>query len=58
MVVAGAFTFRSVVANSGLTVLPLITAVVQYPIVVAAFFLSCWADPKPRYVNLEGNFNS
>lgn len=52
------FTFRSVILSGHLSgeakVLPLITYTIQYPIVVAAFFLSCWSDPKPRNVVLEG----
>ena len=57
-VAAGTFTFRSVILSEHLTgeakVLPMITATIQYPIVVAAFFLSCWADPKPRHIDMEG----
>ena len=52
------FTFRSAILSGHLSgeakVLPLITYTIQYPIVVAAFFLSCWSDPKPRNVVLEG----
>ena len=58
--VSGTFTFRSVIRSGHLSgeskVLPLITACIQYPIVVAAFFLSCWSDPKPRYVDIEGMY--
>jgi hypothetical protein len=58
MALAGIVTFRSVLISGHLSgdekVLPLITASVQYPIVLAAFFLTCWADPKPRYVHIDG----
>ena len=54
----GAVTFRSVLNSGhligGSKVLPLITAAIQYPLVLTAFFLSCWADPKPRYINIDG----
>ena len=35
-------------------VLSLITATIQYPVVLSAFFLSCWSDPKPRYIDIDG----
>jgi len=61
-VVTTGVTFRSVL-RSGLlrpaqnnqeVVLPLITATVQFPLVLAAFFLSCWSDPKPQYIDIDG----
>ena len=56
--VTGAVTFRSVLMSGHLSgddkVLPLITAAIQYPMVVGAFFLSCWSDPKPRYIDVNG----
>ena len=55
---AGAFSFRSVLNSGHLSgtdkVLPLITAAIQYPLVLAAFFMSCWADPKPLYIDVDG----
>lgn len=35
--------------------LPFTSYVIQFPLVTAIFFLSCWADPKPRYSQLNGN---
>ena len=62
--VAGTFTFISVLRSGHLSaaaadgedkvVLPLITATIQYPLVVSAFFFSCWSDPKPRYIDIDG----
>jgi hypothetical protein len=32
-----------------------VTATIEYPVILAIFFLSCWADPKPKDIALEGN---
>ena len=33
---------------------PFTNYLVQYPLVLAMFFLSCWADPKPTHQDLDG----
>ena len=33
---------------------PFTNYMVQYPFVLALFFLSCWADPKPTHVDVDG----
>ena len=33
---------------------PFTNYMVQYPFVLALFFLSCWADPKPTHVDIDG----
>ena len=35
---------------------PFTNYMVQYPLVLALFFLSCWADPKPTHVDIDGKF--
>ena len=35
---------------------PFTNYMVQYPFVLALFFLSCWADPKPTHVDIDGKF--
>ncbi len=56
----GAFTFASalstpyVIGDEQIT--PFTNYAIQYPLVVAVFFLSCWADPKPKYINVDGIF--
>ena len=37
---------------------PFTNYLVQYPLVLAMLFLSCWADPKPTHQDLDGkSFN-
>ncbi len=54
----GALTFRSalstpyVIGDQRMT--PFANYAVQYPLVVALFFLCCWADAKPKYINVDG----
>ena len=54
----GAFTFRSVLSTNYVVgedrILPFTTYVIQYPIIVAMFFMNCFADAKPKAINLEG----
>ena len=56
----GAFTFRSVLSTNYVVgedrILPFTTYVIQYPIIVAMFFMNCFADAKPKAINLEGKF--
>ena len=56
----GAFTFRSVLSTDYVVgddrILPFTTYVIQYPIIVAMFFMNCFADAKPKAINLEGTF--
>ena len=33
---------------------PRLTAVVQFALVATVWFLTCWADPKPRHIELSG----
>ena len=33
---------------------PRVTAVVQFTLVATVWFLTCWADPKPRHIELSG----
>ena len=33
-----------------------VTATIEYPIILAVFFLSCWADPKPKDIALDGEY--
>ena len=56
--VCGAITFRSVVrsesiANISSAPLPLVTYSIQYPLIVALFFLNFWADQPHQYKVLE-----
>ena len=56
--VCGAITFRSVVrsesiANISSAPLPLVTYSIQYPLIVALFFLNFWADRPHQYKVLE-----
>lgn len=58
LLVADGLTFRSVIM-SGLAkgpnaMSPFITALIQYPIIVAMFFLNCWADARPKQINFDG----
>ena len=54
----GGLTFRSVIISGYGTgsdrITPFTNYLVQYPLVLALFFLSCWADPKPTHVDLDG----
>ena len=34
-------------------ILPFLTYTIQYPIVLAIFFINLFADPKPRQINLD-----
>merc|ERR1712008_16305 len=56
----GAFTFRSVLSTNYVVgedrILPFTTYVIQYPIIVAMFFMNCFADAKPKAINLEDNY--
>ena len=55
--VFGAATFRSVLMKEEDVFEappPLASYLVQYPLVVGLFFLSTWAEPKPRYIDLDG----
>ena len=56
MLICDAFSFASTVA-SGLgpgVPTPRVTAVVQFAFVATVWFLTCWADPKPRHIELSG----
>ena len=54
----GAVTFRTLLMTDLVTgpnrILPLTNYVIQYPIVASMFFLNFFADPKPKFVNLDG----
>lgn len=59
--VCGGVTFRSVlmsplfvIAEDATPVLPFLTYTIQYPLVFAIFFLTFFADPHPRFVNIDG----
>ena len=56
--ILGVITFRSVLMSGYVVgeeqILPFTNYAVQYPIIVAMFFLTCWADPKPKYINIDG----
>lgn len=58
MLLAGVMTFKSVIESGyGIGVdqiLPFTTATIWYPLIVGMFFLNCWADAKPRLINLDG----
>lgn len=51
-------TFRSVLMTNYVLgqdqMTPFTNYVVQYSIILALFFLFCWADSKPTYISLEG----
>ena len=55
----GALTFASVLSTPYISgddvILPFVTYLVQYPLVLVLFFLSFWADAEPKYKNLDGN---
>lgn len=34
--------------------LPFVSYAVQYPLMLAMFFLTCFADPKPTLINIDG----
>ena len=52
---AGGITFKSAIKSSyGGIIHVTISAIWWYPLVVAMFFLNCWADAKPRIINLDG----
>eukprot|EP00094_Tigriopus_californicus_P001437 TCALIF_01392-PA protein Name:"Similar to Abcc1 Multidrug resistance-associated protein 1 (Mus musculus)" AED:0.04 eAED:0.04 QI:0/0.8/0.33/0.83/1/1/6/0/1537 len=62
LLVADGLTFRSVIM-SGLAkgpnaMTPFITALIQYPIIVAMFFLNCWADAQPKQINFDDNLSN
>ena len=56
--VCGVFSFASTVLKlqlgSGAST-PRVTAVIQFALVAAVWFLTCWADPKPNYIELTGD---
>ena len=56
--ILGAITFRSVLKTNYVIgeeqMTPFTDFAVEYPIIVALFFLTCWAEPKPKYVNMDG----
>ena len=56
--ICGGLTFRSVIISGYGTgsdrITPFTNYLAQYPLVLALFFLSCWADPKPTHVDLDG----
>eukprot|EP00095_Tigriopus_kingsejongensis_P007287 maker-scaffold313_size211302-snap-gene-0.9 protein:Tk07287 transcript:maker-scaffold313_size211302-snap-gene-0.9-mRNA-1 annotation:"multidrug resistance-associated protein 1 isoform x4" len=58
LVIADGLTFRSAImsgyAKGPDSMPPFVTALIQYPIVVAMFFLNCWADARPKHINLDG----
>ena len=59
MLVCDAFSFASTVSKgigSGVPT-PRVTAVVQFAFVATVWFLTCWADPKPRHIELTGKLN-
>jgi hypothetical protein len=35
------------------SLLPFVTYTIQFPMIVAIFFLSCWADPAPLYMEFD-----
>ncbi len=47
------FTFRTVIQGEE-KLLPAILFLIEYPLVIAALFTICFADPEPTYKNLEG----
>ena len=56
VLVCDVFSFASTVSKGlgpGVPT-PRVTIVVQFAFVVAVWFLTCWADPKPRHVELAG----
>jgi hypothetical protein len=58
--ILGVITFRSVLSTPYVTgeekITPFTNYVVQYPLILASFFLSFWADPKPKYIDLDGKY--
>ena len=56
--ILGVMTFRSVLKTNYVIgeeqMTPFTDFTVEYPIIVALFFLTCWAEPKPKYVNMDG----
>ena len=56
MLLCDALVFASAVSKglgSGAPT-PRVTAVVQFTLVATVWFLTCWADPKPRHLQLSG----
>ena len=56
MLLCDAFSFASAVSKGlgpGVPT-PRVTAVVQFAFVATVWFLTCWADPKPRHIELTG----
>ena len=56
--ILGVITFRSVLMSGHVIgeelITPFTNYAIQYPLIVAMFFLTCWADPKPKYINMDG----
>ena len=60
--VCGGITFRSVLSTDYVSgndrILPFTNYVIQYPFIVAMFFLNCFADAKPNFVNADGTYSA
>ena len=58
--ILGVITFRSVLKTNFVIgeeqLTPFTDYVLAYPVTVALFFLICWAEPKPKYVNMDGKY--
>ena len=40
-----------------MSLVPFVTYTIQFPLIVAIFFLSCWADPAPLYMEFDSKLN-
>ena len=60
--VCGGITFRSVLLTDYVSgndrILPFTNYTIQYPFIVAMFFLNCFADAKPNFVNADGTYSA
>ena len=58
--ILGVITFRSVLKTNYVIgeeqLTPFTDYTLAYPVTVALFFLVCWAEPKPKYVNMDGKY--
>ena len=54
----GAFTFRTVIEFIPLSdetdYFPSVCYIIEYTLICGAFFLNCWAEPRPSHPHLEG----
>ena len=62
LLICNVMTFKSVLESGHVkgseVILPFVTEVLYFPVIVAQFFLSCFADAKPTHISIDGKIET